>query len=289
MVADIVRRAAPPDLAVVRRARYGAPTVGAHRLAGLLRCHCGQVLTGRRYTTSTGSGTEYYCARASRTPNHGRTVVREATLLPLLRAEGDRLQPPPEVIDTVAADEAARAALEAKRARVVEYGLQGVITKAEVISRLSGIDADRDAIGTRETILQVPKVDLDWAPQDVNAALRSMWSEVVLDGDLRPVRVEWLPGLEDWIRVSGPGTFWRLGPSELDSLGGSPDPSLALIGHGGDVEGIPVGDPVRIDDSHPRPEGHRSRAHRRRQAEPPDGATSPKPISSPAASRRAKR
>ena len=199
VVADILRRVAPPGLAIVSRARYGAKTVGAHRFAGLLRCHCGKMLTGRRFTTSTGSGTEYYCARASRTPNHGRTVVREATLLPLLRAEGDRLQPPPEVIETVAADDDRRAALEAKRERIVEGAIEGWLMKGERDRRLAEVQAEMDALGTREAVLEVPKVDLDWPPEDVNMALRGMWSEVRLDRDLHVAEVIWLDGLGDWV------------------------------------------------------------------------------------------
>ena len=199
VVADIVRRVSPPDLAVVHRARDRASAVGAHRFSGLLRCHCGQVLTGRRFTTSTGSGTEYYCARASRTPDHGRTVIREATLLPRLQMEGDRLQPPPEVIDTVAADEAARTALEAKRERIIEAAIEGVLMKGERDERLAKVRADMDALGTREALLTVPKVDLGWDPADVNMALRGMWSEVRLDRDLHVIEVRWLDGLGDWI------------------------------------------------------------------------------------------
>ena len=181
-------------LSIVRRHRpympspgRGRRTIGAFRFARLLRCPCGQFLTG-----STDSGVvRYRCGLGSMTP-HQRRSLPESRLLPLIAAEAARLHTP-DRLAAQAEDDAARAALEAKRERVMEMALEGVLMQGERVRLLTEVNEALAALATKATVIDVPQaIDWEgWTPEAINVVLRAIWERIDLDADLLPATYEW--------------------------------------------------------------------------------------------------
>lgn len=186
-IRNILLRVAPE--LVPARTHRGAMAAPAYRLAHLLRCP----YDGRLLTAQTGSeGTpRYACTHAYSVAGHGPRYVAESKLLPWVKAEASRVRTP-ERIEMVEDQDRQRLDLDARRARVVDALEAGLITRAEAEPRLAKIAAEIATLDLQRRIADVPALDWErWAPRDVNAALRSMWSEVQLGPDLLPVRAEW--------------------------------------------------------------------------------------------------
>jgi hypothetical protein len=117
-------------------------------------------------------------------------MVSEAQLMPWVRAEADRLRMPP--IEDVPEDVGDREALEAKRARVIEAFVDGLLDKAERDRRLLALADQLERLDATARALTVPRtIDWAWSPAKLNIALRGLWERVELDADLRPVGAEW--------------------------------------------------------------------------------------------------
>lgn len=155
-------------------------------LAKLLRCHCGGTLT-----PNVARG-QYYCPRAKGNGGHGRYNVTEASLMAWVHDEAARLSIPFDV--ALSAEDAAAEvdAVDAKRQRVVESYLEGLISKPDRDARLAELDVQLDRIEARQQSQSIPpSVDWGWTPDRVNATLRALWDHVQLDEQLRPVSAEW--------------------------------------------------------------------------------------------------
>jgi DNA invertase Pin-like site-specific DNA recombinase len=186
-VADIIRQQYPKE-APVSAGRPRAKSRTGTMLGGLLRCACGSTLTPRHFDGIT----TYYCARSYRVPGHGKTTIREAGIMPWLQAEAARFRAPGDVVETLAADEAKRHALDAKRSRIIDLITDGTITKPEGLRRLATVDDALEALRATTALVDLPQtIDWTWEPDQVNAVLRALWAHVQLDEQLRPVRAEW--------------------------------------------------------------------------------------------------
>jgi DNA invertase Pin-like site-specific DNA recombinase len=167
-------------------------------LAGLLHCPCGGLMTARRNYVATRYGkfgpyVGYQCPRARFDATHPRPyIVAESVMLPLVKAETARLRAP-EAVTVDAPDlEAARADLEARRARIVDmYELHDIERDdyqrrmAAVRDGLAGIERRAEA----ETIVPVPPA-IDWGtwtPGELNRVLRALFDRIQLGADLRPL------------------------------------------------------------------------------------------------------
>jgi hypothetical protein len=161
----------------------------ASLFAQLLVCHCGHVLT-----PEPGRGM-YRCRLSVRlgATNHGRGGISEAKLLPALMAEAAHLAIPGDAVETPTGDTAERAALEAKRLRVLDMFADGLIDKPERTTRLEAIGAALERLDTAQTIRLLPPEPIDWnlPPRAVNRILRALWDRVELGPDLLPVRYVW--------------------------------------------------------------------------------------------------
>jgi DNA invertase Pin-like site-specific DNA recombinase len=153
----------------------------------LLTCHCGHTLTpaDRRYP-------RVLCYKARQDTAHLRPFgIGEARLLPALQAEAARLRPP-AAIETPARDNVERAALSAKRDRVLDMYADGLLDKAERARRLAVIEDRLDALDAATEVLAVPAaIDWTWPPKAINSVLRAIWDRVELGPDLMPARFVW--------------------------------------------------------------------------------------------------
>src|SRR5439155_19299757 len=174
--------------------RRGSPAGRrSFRFAQLVACGtCGKFLTGSR--DSRRGDVRYQCAR-SRTVPHARGWVSESKLLPAIRAEVGRAALMVKRLQKGSReDEAALAALEAKRARVIDTFTDGVIDKPERDRRLATIAEAESKLSTRRWVRRItipPMIEdamLDDGtvvradpPERVNAYLRRLFDRVTLD------------------------------------------------------------------------------------------------------------
>jgi DNA invertase Pin-like site-specific DNA recombinase len=177
--------------AMPHRSRPGAKARAPFALYGLLRCHCGHVLTGSRY--QNGPDPEYvsYKCHLSRTvPGHGPGSVPEKRILPWVRDEVARLRVPDTV--TMAVDNAAqRAALAGRLDRAHELYIAGAISRERHAAESAAVSAERDRLGDAETVVAVPAIDWTWDPGQLNGVLRAILERVELGPDMRPVQAVW--------------------------------------------------------------------------------------------------
>lgn len=171
-------------------ARKGVRSKADHLLAGLVTCHCGRRMTVMAPQAGRRKGERLYCAAARVTDGHGPAMVYQSALLPFVRSEIARLRVPSQV--TVGAQSDERTALEARRARVVDSYIDGLVSKADRDAKLAAIDAELLGLAAAQTVVDVPTVDIDAdAPGDANRVLRSVWTAIQLDAKLQPVAVDW--------------------------------------------------------------------------------------------------
>lgn len=194
----LIEREAPDRLP--RRAPNGRREESATvaRLAKMLVCHCGRTLTPnvhreRRPGRGSSGSVNYYCSRGhAARADHPRVYVAESTLMPWIRAEADRFRVPVNDVLQDEQDAGQRATIEAKRQRVIESYIEGLIAKPERDRRLADLDRLADHLDTRQRLIHVPPaIDWTWPPKAINDILRALWERVTLDEQLRPVSAEW--------------------------------------------------------------------------------------------------
>ena len=191
-VARIIEHNAP-ELLPQRTATGRRMTPPKAVFAGLLRCHCGGVLTPNMARHN------YYCwrGRDGGRGYHGQYNVQESELLPWAMAEAARLRVPDRVI-VERERGTARDRLEGRRAKIADMFEVGGITRDEYLRRLAAVKAAEKQLDEQEAateVLAVPELDWTWPPEAVNTVLRAMWSEIRLDASMHPVKAEWrVPG-----------------------------------------------------------------------------------------------
>jgi DNA invertase Pin-like site-specific DNA recombinase len=185
----VVARYAPTLMP--RNMRRGAKPTGPFRLYHLLRCgHDDRLLTA--YHDRHKAAVSYKCHAADADPAHPRPKsVSEAQLMPWIMAEAARLRTPEAAIVSEA-NQAQRAELEARKVAILDMFEFRGIDKAEIERRLAAVQDALGAIEDQTRILDVPAIDWTWAPENINAVLRTLWQYVQLDEQLRPAGAEWL-------------------------------------------------------------------------------------------------
>jgi DNA invertase Pin-like site-specific DNA recombinase len=186
-VRRVLEREAPG--LIPRNGRPGAKTRQDSRLASLLVCPCGGILTPSR--RAGREAVNYRCQRAYTDPGHSRPAsVSEAAIMPWMRDEIAHLR----IVDavTLATDDAAeRDALAAEKARILRQNAKGYITEAELDAGMDEITAALDRLGTADVVAAVPPVDWEWPVPELNAYLRAILVSVDLGPDMRPVSALW--------------------------------------------------------------------------------------------------
>jgi DNA invertase Pin-like site-specific DNA recombinase len=170
------------------RGRRRAYSHGA-LLAGLLVCPC-----GRRLTPSQSRGRPvYYCARgqAQGAAKHGKSSVAESRLLPIIRAEADRLAIPFDALELGQQDDTARESVTERKRRLslayVAGGLDDDIYQAElaaIVDTVSRLDAAAE-------VVELPPLNWDGPVAEVNAGLRSLFWPIQLNPDMTIVEIKW--------------------------------------------------------------------------------------------------
>lgn len=181
--------------AMPHRRRPGAKNSGPFLFYGLVRCHCGHVLTGSRYRNGPQPKYAIYkCHRARTIAEHGPGSIPEKRLVAWAMAEAARLRTPEKVEMEAVGREAERAALAARRARVAEMYELGDLARDEYGRRMKAIIEGEHRLADQEaaaTIVTVPAIDWTWPAERINEVLRALWMHVELDADMRPLRAEW--------------------------------------------------------------------------------------------------
>jgi site-specific DNA recombinase len=178
--------------AMPHRPRPGAKARAPFALYGLLRCHCGHVLTGSRYRNGPDATyCAYKCHAAKTVPGHGPGSIPEKRILPWVRDEVSRLRVPDAV--TTAVDNAAqRDALAGRLERAHELYIAGAITRERHAAEAAAVTAELDRLGDAEMVVAVPAIDWKWPAERINAVVRNVFAYVELDAQMQPVRAEWL-------------------------------------------------------------------------------------------------
>lgn len=183
---------------IPRRTRPGAKDRAPYALYGLLRCHCGHVLTGARFRNRSGTWRTLYRCHVARTlPDHGPGSVAEAGILEWIRDEAARLAVPFDAVEIEQGRQAERDRLEARRAVIADmYEANGPRWRDEYRRRLAVVKAAEDALEEKAAataVLAVPEA-VEWSapPEAINTVLRAMWTHVQLDETMTPVRAEWI-------------------------------------------------------------------------------------------------
>lgn len=185
VIGDVLRR---EGITYRRRPRPGVKAHADWITFQLLTCPCGHTMTSmdRRSPRVT-------CYKARQDPSHPRPHgISEAKLLPALKAEAARLKITIDAVEVAAHDERRRAALSAKRDRVLDMYADSVIDKSERTRRLGEIDDEMEALDAARTVIEVPS-SVDWTrpPAAVNTVLRAIWERVELGPDMIPTRFVW--------------------------------------------------------------------------------------------------
>jgi len=184
VIGEILRR---EGITYHHKPRPGAKASADWIAFRILTCPCGNTMTAmdRRSPRVT-------CYKARQDPDHPRPYgIALTRLLPALMAEAARLRPP-EAIEAPVADDAERAALDAKRDRVLDMFSDGLIDKPERARRLVAIEERMDQLDAAREIVTVPSaIDWAWPPKEINAVLRAIWTRVELGPDLLPTKFLW--------------------------------------------------------------------------------------------------
>lgn len=168
------------------RTRAGRRTPGHAAFAGLLRCpFCGTTMT------PNGARGQYYCRNGARDrATHPRYVVLERDLLPWVREEADRFDPPGEDAANVPDLDARRTAIDDTFRRASRAYMAGGLTDDEYDAAQRERDAALATLADSEYITVEP-VDFDWPPEALNAGLRALWTEIRLDAAMHPTEAAW--------------------------------------------------------------------------------------------------
>ncbi len=109
--------------------------------------------------------------------------------MPWITEEASRLRTPDQV--TVETRDDQHGVLEAKRGRILDMYVEGIIDKATRDARLVKVDADLAHLGAQEQIRDIPTIDWTWPPATLNGVLHALWDHVQLDAEMRPVEAVW--------------------------------------------------------------------------------------------------
>jgi hypothetical protein len=181
--------------AIEHRTRPGAKARAPFAFYGLLRCHCGHILTGSRVRNGRDPVyTSYKCHLARTVPGHGLGSIPEKRMLEWAKDEASRLRTPESVELEATTRERDRAELAARRARIVDMYELGDLERGEYQRRVRAVaDAERRLVDQElaAAVVTVPSVDWTWPAEKLNAVLRALWVEVAMDETMTPVRAEW--------------------------------------------------------------------------------------------------
>ena len=179
-----------PEVGARRRTRGARPASATFALARLLRCGtCGHMLTGSSLPDGKGGKRVRYACRFAESSPHPRVTISEHLVMPAVEEEAALYRDP----DEFAAPDARVARsdeLKARRQRVVESRLDGLLDRGEAARQAAEIDAELNRLA------EPRRPDLRLAagltPREVNDVFRSLWDHIDLDpATFQPVSFTW--------------------------------------------------------------------------------------------------
>lgn len=180
-----------PEVAARPKAQ-GHPKGGTDfTLAKLLRCPMdGATLTGSRIPDKRGKRWTRYACRHAEAVAHPRVSIAEHLILPAIEAEAARYWDPEESDPRPGVAERQREELLARRERVVESRLDGLIDRAEAAQKVGEIDAElNNLVKPKRPDYRLPR---QRAPKEQNTILRQLFERIDLDpGTFQPVSFTW--------------------------------------------------------------------------------------------------
>jgi DNA invertase Pin-like site-specific DNA recombinase len=173
-----------------RKTNTGRRTPTHDALSQLVACpFCGTRMTMNRPRR------QLYCYKgAANRATHPRSVAPERALMAFAEEEAARLIVPD--IDVVLAGvETQRDALTQRRARIADNYESGLIDRERRDSKLAAIAREMDDIEVQSTVVELPP-SIDWHagvqhPVELNQVLRTIWSEIRLTPEMRPLDAVW--------------------------------------------------------------------------------------------------
>jgi hypothetical protein len=181
--------------------RRGMAAKSPRIFTGLLRCgHCGSRLSSMPRRSSVG----YFCKVAHNDPRHPRPyVVAEPKVVACVRERLDswrRLEVVNEQTDDTDRLRMALAKLAQNKDRIVEAFIDGTIDRAERDRRLATlanlrqrVEQEQQIASGKRYLFMRPQVDWTKPPDEINTAIRSIWSSIVMNGTMLPKRAVWVP------------------------------------------------------------------------------------------------
>jgi DNA invertase Pin-like site-specific DNA recombinase len=186
----LVRLGAYPN-----RTRPGAKARAPFAFYGLLRCHCGHILTGTRFRNGPQPlYTAYKCHLARSVPDHGPGSVPETRIMEWAKAAAARLRPPKSVEMEAVTREAERTALAGRRTVINDmYEANGPTWRDEYRRRLRAVTDAEERLADQEAaaiVVTVPAINWDGPPERINEVLRALWRTVQCGPDHRTFEAE---------------------------------------------------------------------------------------------------
>ena len=193
-VGRVIRRSVPQEL-TGRRVEPRVRVKGNFTLARLLRCSCGQVMTGRssRHTTKYGTYgpyTSYLCFRGRYEASHPRPyIVSEREIMPFVHSEVALLGEHAPIAGTAVDDQLQ--SLQAARERLGWAVVDGLLTREQAAAKSQEIDGEIAGLELDSKRIDIPEIDWSWSPRDLNEILTIIFDRIELDAEMRPVRAVW--------------------------------------------------------------------------------------------------
>jgi DNA invertase Pin-like site-specific DNA recombinase len=163
-------------------------------LAGLCRCHCGRTLTPDRVKGG------YYCAKGKWQGKaiHGPSWAGEAYLLPIVKAEAERLSIPLDTVGLGQSDPTARESLTERKRRLSLAYAAGALDDATFRTELAAIETTVERIEAAAEIVKLPAIDWTWPTAKLNAILLAVFEAVVLDEQMHVAEIIWRGRVREW-------------------------------------------------------------------------------------------
>jgi DNA invertase Pin-like site-specific DNA recombinase len=183
------------DLVPARPGTAGPQRPSRFTLQKLVRCHCGRFLSPYSYHSGRKTYTTYRCNGGKSDPVHGRPyAVSEPVLLDWARAEAAHLAIPADLVEVRQVSGAEHGELDARRLRILDMYEAGHIDVTERDRRLAPVYGrleELDAVIASTSLEAIPAIDWTLPPGQLNRILRTIWTQIEVGPDLRPVRAEW--------------------------------------------------------------------------------------------------
>jgi hypothetical protein len=158
-----------------------------HPLAGLLRCHCGRTMT------PDGPKGGLYCARAKYEGEavHGRGSIADRYIMPVIRAEADRLQIPFDGVELGQDDPAGRESLAERKRRLGLAFAAGALDEETFRAELWAVEKQFERLDAAAEIVDIPTLDWSAPAPAINAVLRTLFEVVQLGPDMKVAEIVW--------------------------------------------------------------------------------------------------